>query len=151
MNNVLFISIKPQYVARILDGSKTVELRKNMPSIKVGCMILLYSTSPVKKVVAICELEGVIDSTPNEIWSNLSDKLGINEKDYFDYYQNSKRAVALNLKNVTKFDESINLSQIRTKIPGFSPPQTYKYFKAMALKSLFENEYSEVLKKMHLT
>jgi len=39
---ILFLSIKPKYVAKILNGEKTVELRKSLPNkVKKGNLIFI--------------------------------------------------------------------------------------------------------------
>lgn len=54
MTDVL-ISIHPKYAYAILDGIKTVEVRKTaMRKLDPGDTIFLYATAPIKKVVGQC-------------------------------------------------------------------------------------------------
>jgi predicted transcriptional regulator len=58
---VFVLSIRPTYVERILDGRKTIELRRRFPtSAACGSSVLVYSTSPVQSLVATASLESVI-------------------------------------------------------------------------------------------
>ena len=49
MSNIL-LSIKPKYAELILNGKKTIELRKTQPKEDVE-WVYLYATAPVKKIV----------------------------------------------------------------------------------------------------
>lgn len=42
----IVIAIRPEYVTKILDGSKTFEYRRALPTKKLSFM-LIYETSPV--------------------------------------------------------------------------------------------------------
>ena len=50
--NFLLISIKPEYAQKILDGEKTVELRKTRTRLKPGDIVLVYVSSP-QQVIAV--------------------------------------------------------------------------------------------------
>ena len=38
----ILISIKPQWVEKILSGEKTIEIRKTMPKCKLPCKVYIY-------------------------------------------------------------------------------------------------------------
>ena len=45
MKSVL-ISIRPEYVEKILNGEKTIEIRKTMPKCELPCKVYIYCTKP---------------------------------------------------------------------------------------------------------
>ena len=53
--STILLSIKPEYVHRILDCSKKYEFRRSVAKRKVD-RILIYSTAPEMKVVAMVEV-----------------------------------------------------------------------------------------------
>ena len=53
----ILLSIKPEYVDRILAGTKKYEYRKRLARSN-SSVLLVYSTSPVMKVVAKVEILG---------------------------------------------------------------------------------------------
>ncbi|MBR6125336.1 ASCH domain-containing protein, partial [Candidatus Saccharibacteria bacterium] len=55
----ILLSIKPEYTSRILEGSKKYEFRRSVAKRKVD-RILIYSTAPEMKVVAMVEVIGVM-------------------------------------------------------------------------------------------
>ena len=44
----IMISIQPQYVEKILNGEKTIEIRKTMPKCELPCKVYIYCTKPRK-------------------------------------------------------------------------------------------------------
>ena len=49
----IMISVKPQFVAKILNGEKTIEIRKNMPKCELPCKVYIYCTKSQKKLLTI--------------------------------------------------------------------------------------------------
>ena len=45
----IMISIQPQWVEKILNGEKTIEIRKTKPNIKLPCKVYIYCTMPNKQ------------------------------------------------------------------------------------------------------
>lgn len=41
----ILISIKPEYVGKILNGEKTIEIRKTKPNIELPCKVYIYCTN----------------------------------------------------------------------------------------------------------
>ena len=79
---VILLSINPQHVERIMNGDKIYEFRKTQCKKKVD-KIVIYSTSPVMKVVGEADVADVLVDDPQTIWKITEKKSGI-EKDFFD-------------------------------------------------------------------
>ena len=45
----ILISIQPQWVEKILNGEKTIEIRKTMPKCELPCKVYIYCTMPNKQ------------------------------------------------------------------------------------------------------
>lgn len=142
MKNALFISIKPEFILKILEGEKTIELRKLVPKIQIDDTIYLYSTSPEMAVVGICKVKNIIVSDPKTIWENNFPTLGIDEKRYYKYFQNKTTAVAIYLKDVEKLKKPISLITLKNNINNFHPPQSYRYFNKNKFQKLFSQYFN---------
>lgn len=80
IKNIL-ISIKPQWVEKILNGEKTIEIRKTMPKYKLPCKVYIYCTKDNKnylnrKDCRFCYIEkrdvlGITDKV-REIFDNIN-------------------------------------------------------------------------------
>ncbi len=118
----ILLSINPEHVENILNGSKKVEYRKVKCRSDVD-KILIYSTSPVKKVVGEVALLEVIEDLPDNVWSLTSQDAGITRSFFDKYYENKSKAFAFKLGKVTKYKKPFSLSDI-----GISfAPQSFIY------------------------
>lgn len=121
MSNIL-ISINPEHVENIFNGTKKYEYRKIKCKQNVDNMII-YSTSPVMKVVGEAKIEKILEDTPDKIWNVTEKDSGINKKFFDEYFKNKEKAVAYKLTNIIKYDSPKELSSYGVK----SAPQSYIY------------------------
>lgn len=118
-------SINPSHVENILKGTKRYEFRKKACKRHVD-KILIYSTTPIMKVVGEAEVEDILIDEPEAIWKKTEKKSGI-DKSFFDkYYENREQAVAYKLKNVIAYQNPKELKDY-----GIScAPQSFQYVEA---------------------
>lgn len=102
MSNNIIISIHPQHVEKIMSGEKRYEYRKLVPS-NIQYM-LVYATAPVKKVVALIEVETIIKASPKELWNVTKEYSGISKEFFMNYFSNCDMAYAIKFKSVYKLD-----------------------------------------------
>lgn len=69
------LSIKPEYIRRILKGTKKYEFRKIISRKEVS-RIVLYCKIPTKKVVGWVDVLGVISGSPKNAWKNARGRRG---------------------------------------------------------------------------
>lgn len=127
-DRALFISVKPQYANAILDGTKTVELRRTRPNLPDGSLVILYSSTPTKAVVGWALLTRVREGTPGDIWNEFGADAAIKEPDYDTYFDGAEHAIALELDDVVAASNPVPLSVIRSI--GIQPPQSWRYVPA---------------------
>ncbi len=125
-NKYLFISIKPEFANKLLSKEKSIELRKIKPNVKDGDYIVIYASSPVKCVVGFGIIKQIIITTPTEMWNEHSSVLGIDKIRYDEYYNNSSKAIGIELELI-KPSLPISLENLRELFAGFHPPQVYRY------------------------
>ncbi|HEY3404711.1 MAG TPA: ASCH domain-containing protein [Ohtaekwangia sp.] len=127
MNKVLLISVKPEFAEKILNGTKTVELRKCSPNVNVGDSVIIYSTLPEKAIVGTCIVEQVIKKSPRQLWRTHSRFTGIDKTRYFEYFRFSDIAIGIVLTSISRLEKKLPLDSVRKTLPQFSPPQTFAY------------------------
>ena len=120
----VLMSIKPKFVEKIFSETKTFELRKKIFKSSINA-IVIYSSSPKKKVVGEIIIDKIISSTPKLLWKSYKNNLGISEKEYFKYYKNSKVAYAIKIKKVIKYKKELELKDFGIE----KAPQSYQYIK----------------------
>jgi predicted transcriptional regulator len=124
---VLLLSIKPQFVQKILDNQKTIELRKSKPQLNVGDFILVYASSPAKSLVGWFEVEEIIYEKIQVLWNKVKDNAGVSKKEFDDYYQKSSFGVGIRIRD--KRTCKLSLEEIRKTWIKFRPPQSFHYLK----------------------
>lgn len=126
---VLLLSIKPQYVEKILDGQKTVELRKVKPQLEIGDFILVYESSPSKSLIGWFEIKEIICEKPKILWKKVKNDAGVTKKEFDTYYQKSDMGVAIRIEDRHTIKKPIPLHTVREKWTKFRPPQSFHYLK----------------------
>ena len=118
----ILLSIKPEFVNKILSHEKLYEFRKSIFKQDVE-RIYIYSTYPVKKIVGYFEVTDIICKSPEELWDLFSDVSGICENEFFKYYSGSDEGFAIRIDNLIVFDEFIDMSEF----DDFRAPQSFCY------------------------
>jgi lj965 prophage protein len=118
----VLMSIKPKFVKQIFEGTKLFELRKKIFRREVKT-IIIYESSPTKKIVGEFIIDKIIIDTPQKIYLDYSEKLGISKKEYFEYFINTNIAYAIKIKKVIKYEKELTLSDFNVK----KAPQSYQY------------------------
>ena len=121
------LSIRPQYSEKILEGLKTVELRRRFPvSAPGGTVAYIYSTSPVRAMVGVTEIKDVLKLPIEQIWAEFEDTAFIQRDDFDSYFQGLEFGYALLFEEVKSFSRPIPLNELRERF-GFEAPQSYLY------------------------
>ena len=118
----ILIPINPVHVEKILLGTKKYEYRKITPKKNIDKM-LIYSTSPIKKVVAEVEILDILTGDKEKIWEQTKNNSGIDKKFYDEYYKNKEIAVAYKLGKVIKYEKEKELSEFNINYY----PQSFVY------------------------
>lgn len=118
----ILLSIKPEYTNRILEGSKKFEFRRSIAKRKVD-RILIYSTAPEMKVVAMVEVLGVEQDSPKNLWQKTHANAGISRPKFMDYFANRSVAYAYKLGTLHKFDKPKTLAEYGIT----AAPQSFVY------------------------
>ena len=122
----VLLSIKPKYADAILRGEKKYEFRKTLFKRKDVQRILIYSSSPVKRIVASFEAGEILEEKPKKLWDECSFGAGIEKDEFFKYYANKGKGYAIRINNLQKFEEPIDPKELNS---GFVPPQSFCYMK----------------------
>jgi predicted transcriptional regulator len=120
----VLLSIKPKYVKSIINGDKRYEFRKTIFKNRDIDRIFIYSSSPVKKIVATFKIGTILEDHPIDLWENVKDYAGIDNEVFFSYFEGKSKAFAIEIQNLQEFDEPLDPW---TEVAGFVPPQSYCY------------------------
>lgn len=123
MNSIL-ISIKPEYVKQIFNGSKKYEYRRRLPNDKID-KIIIYCTAPVKAVIGEVSVAGTITASAEKLWEQTKDYAGISKEKYFEYFSNKEKANCFVLGDFVKYNQPRKLEEFGVK----AAPQSWVYVK----------------------
>lgn len=135
---VMLLSIHPEWVGRIINGSKTVELRKTRPLVEHGQLVLIYSTKPTAAIVATCRISRVEVVETAQAWTSFGPKAAISESELDQYLLGAKEAVGIHVDSARELASPIDLAFLRER-DRFHPPQTWHYLDPAEVESLISD------------
>lgn len=118
------LSIKPEFVAKIISGEKLFEYRKAIfkrPDVK---SIVIYSTMPEGKIVGEFMIGDILAKHPADLWEETKSASGINKKFFDEYFNERNVAYAIQIKDFKRYETPIDPYK---KERGFKAPQSFKY------------------------
>jgi len=124
--------IKPIYAEKIISGVKQFEFRKKRINSNIS-YIIVYASTPVKKIVGIVEVEDVLIGTPYSIWKVTKHAAGISRQNFREYYAGSILACAIRIKRVLPLRRLLSPGDICNK---FIVPQSFSYVEYRFLHSV---------------
>lgn len=132
--NVL-LSMKPEYVKKILSGEKKYEFRKRIWKKDVD-RVFIYATSPVKRIVALFKPGEIIKDIPSGLWVKYNQYSGLNEIDFFNYFHDKDYGYAIKITDLKEFNDPI---EPKSLLNNFTAPQSFQYY--------LHNPDSKIIKK----
>ena len=136
----VLVSIRPFYASKILDGEKTVELRRRFPEGPiVGATAFIYSSSPVKAIIGYARIKHVRKLPVSKIWKEYSAAACIS-KDAFDtYFAGVKFGFVIFFEGVRALEKQFGIVDLRAQF-GIVPPQSYRYVTEKKCLALLSDE-----------
>ena len=120
----ILLSIKPQYVDKIVSGEKKYEFRKTIFKRKQVDAIVVYSSGKVGKLIGEIKFTTILSDTPLNIWNITKEKAGLSKGDFFDFFRNKEIAHAIKIESFEPYSHAISIQE---KYPGVNPPQYFVY------------------------
>lgn len=119
------LSIKPEFANKIFDGSKKFEFRKAIFKNKDVKWIIVYSSSPVQKVIGEFEIAKIYNDDLDSLWKLTKKYSGISEDYFYQYFSDRQKGFAIKIKNMRKYK---NPKCLREDFK-LNPPQSFAYVK----------------------
>jgi predicted transcriptional regulator len=134
-DRALLLSLHPRFATAILNGDKTVELRRQRVAVPSGTPVILYATSPVMALTGAASLTHVDTADPGQIWRRHRTACGISRTEYRTYMDGASHASALLLRSPRQLSRPVSLDHLRSS-GAFHPPQSYRYLSPQVLHQL---------------
>lgn len=118
----ILMSINPEHVDNIISGKKKYEYRRQK-SKRIPDTIVIYSTSPVQKIVGEVKVKKILEDSPELIWNRTANSSGISKEFFKKYFKGKKQAIAYKLGKFNKYKKPITLKSFGIE----SAPQSFIY------------------------
>lgn len=121
----VMISIKPEFADKIFNGNKKYEFRKVVFTRNDIVAVVVYASSPIRKVIGEFKVKRIISASPYSVWHQTKIYAGIS-KEYFDNYFIHRHVVhAIHIGDTKKYRTPKDLSVFGIKYP----PQSFMYIR----------------------
>jgi predicted transcriptional regulator len=127
----VLLSIRPHFAERIFDGTKKYEYRKVIFSRADVQKVIIYASSPVKKIVGEFQIAEIIWDKPESIWLRTCISAGVNRDFFLQYFTGKDKGYAINIGYTKRYEAPVNPWDV---LPEFTPPQSFMYIDS---KNLF--------------
>ena len=119
----VLLSIKPEFVEKIFAGTKKYEFRKSLFKKSGVKYVVIYASAPIKRVVGEFEIDNILSDDVDVIWDRTQKYSGITKAYYQSYFHNRKRANAIQIGRIKKYDKARFLSDYNIQ----HAPQSFRY------------------------
>ncbi|MDQ0249554.1 putative transcriptional regulator [Sphingomonas kyeonggiensis] len=138
VDDELLISIRPTFADAIFNGSKSVEVRRKIPPIKLGARLWIYVTKPVGEVRGIARVTEIVEGDPAEVWLACGSRTGLTRTHFDQYFDGSRTAYGLVLEEVA-VGHPVSMQALKALRAGFHPPQVITRLTASEAEALHEH------------
>lgn len=121
---IALLSIKPEFVALIFDGTKKFEFRRVIFKNPVKT-IVVYCSAPVQLIVGEFEVDGVLTADLDELWRATKHGSGLSPELFYSYFSAKDRGHAIKIGKVHRY----RFPKPLTEVYHAPPPQSFAYLK----------------------
>ena len=121
MDKCIMLSIYPEYVEKIFNGSKRFEYRRRLPRLYAGTRVLIYATAPISSVVGEFMIGEHLTLSPSYLWAISSNGAGLSRDKFDAYFEGRDVAHALSVSRPRRYDRARPLRDYGLK----AAPQSY--------------------------
>lgn len=122
----LLLSMSPNFAFKVLEGKKTVELRRRFSKRWKRSRIAIYATSPIQAIIGEATVEEVFEGPPEIIWTKYLNQIRCSKKEFDVYASGCSDLFAIQLTDVVSYPQPTK----RERLSNFSgkrlvPPRSY--------------------------
>jgi predicted transcriptional regulator len=129
----ILVSIHPRFVDLILSGEKRIEFRRVWAKEPVE-QLVIYATSPVKRIVAVAAIEDVAEASVAGLWALAKEHGGgLTRAELREYFAGKSVGYGIKLLDIRSLKSPLDP---RRHIPDFHAPQSFRYVSSAEMKKL---------------
>jgi predicted transcriptional regulator len=139
-SRVALLSVRPRFATGLLDGSKTVEVRRRQAHIADGAICLVYASAPVSALVGAIRIDTTDTDELDSLWSRWGDRTALERAEYDAYLAGSARPCAIIVSAAVAFPQPVSLPELRRRRHSFVTPQSYRFLDPDELGAVLNGE-----------
>ena len=125
-DNQLLMSVKPEFAERIMQGKKTVELRRKFSTRWINHRINIYASAPVMSLIGEARIAGVVANKPEIIWERFHSQVGCSRVEFDAYAAGADELYAIELDEVRPYRDRLPITHMSHLLKEqLTPPQSY--------------------------
>lgn len=124
MQTSVLLSIRPEFSEAILEGRKTYELRRRIFGRRDVRRCIIYSSSPVQRVVGDFIVEEILELSPAKLWAATSGGAAVDRRSFDAYFRGIDVGFALKIGTARRFAKP---KKLREYCGLGQPPQSFCY------------------------
>lgn len=106
----VLLSIKPVFAEKIFWGTKKFEYRKSLFKDKNVTTIVVYVSTPIRKIIGEFKINRIIKASPIELWEETADYSGISKAFFDEYFNGKQTAFAIEVGDVLLYEKPLHLN-----------------------------------------
>lgn len=127
LDRAVLISVKPSYANLLVNGVKTIELRKRFPSgLPAGTRLLIYSSAPEMAVIGEVEISQVEKLDIKSLWSRAALEAMISWDDFRSYFKEAEFGYAISVQKARRYENKKALGDLKS-LGVTTAPQSFQY------------------------
>ncbi|MCH7496576.1 MAG: ASCH domain-containing protein [Candidatus Marinimicrobia bacterium] len=124
----ILMSIRPQYVDRMISGDKSVELRRRRPKhMGNGTIVLIYASRPVGLIMGAFKVDHLVEKPKEQLWREVRKKAGVTREEFERYFSGVANGVGIFFSSFRRLPEPIRPESSGSNGIQIHPPQSYRY------------------------
>lgn len=143
-DHTVLLSVRPRFAEALLNGSKTVEVRRRHVRIADGVLCLVYASSPTCALVGAIRVETTYTASPDVLWMRHGDGMGLARTEYDSYLDGAARPCAIVVAAGATFAHPVRLPELRRRHKAFVTPQSYRFLRDRELPLLLNGELRQL-------
>jgi predicted transcriptional regulator len=126
VNDGIVLSLHDKHARAVMQGEKTVELRRRFADRWVGRNASVYATGPTSALLGTVTIDEVLKAEPDEIWDRFGSSVCCTRAEFDAYTGDRPFVYALCLSHPRPYEAPVPLSQLSHLIgEQVRPPQSY--------------------------
>ncbi|MGI0141523.1 MAG: ASCH domain-containing protein [Candidatus Micrarchaeales archaeon] len=128
-DRAILLSIDLNFAQDILNGIKRWEYRKTPPKLDKETIMVLYASKDMHAIIGDCIVTKVLQEPLDTLVEHTIKETTSTKERLQKYFQGLDICSALRVEEPRKYQKTISLNELRAKIPGFMPPQSFYYLR----------------------